>query len=77
MVFHSVVIMSDMVAKLMVVLLANSVDKFYYEQTKFAKRMSVWTYLSLLKKREPSVSNGSLILLYKAGTVSSIHFYLC
>ncbi len=63
MVFHSSVIMSDIVAKLMMVLLANFVDKFHYEQTTFAKRMSVWTYLSLLKKREPSVSNGSLILL--------------
>ena len=65
MVIHSSVIMSDMVAKLMMVLLANFVDKFHYEQTLFAKRMSVWTYLSLLKKREPSVSTVPLFCCIK------------
>lgn len=79
MVFHSSVIMSNIVAKLMVILLANFVGSLHYEQTVFAKRMSVWIYLSLLKKREPSVS--TVPLFSWSGSVDikvhSIHFYLC
>ena len=46
-----------------------------HEQTLFAKRMSIWTYLSLLKKREPSVS--TVPLFSWNGGADSAYFCLC